>query len=211
MLRLTTLAMAALALAAPARADYPYSGYFGASDKILPARDIPLMCAVKFFIQHENGDAEDFFLDVKTFKETGKLIYLRSNATKCAYAADRKTEDCTTTQSASDKSETFPMFNYLQKVTPDFLETVFFRDEAEYKMFMADPKRIYVPALYPTTSFIYYYRCPNHSPNALATYVRDVNTVDYEETDAMLSPTLDGIDNLRPVAEKAAQLLSPAY
>jgi hypothetical protein len=199
-----------ISLSSPAYADYPYTGYFSASfEKLLP-EDVAAQCMLKFFIQKNNGDAEDYFLDVKTFEEKNQLLFLRSNDTKCTYAPERKTEDCVTTLSATDRSETYSNYNYLQLVAPDFLETIYFRNKEEYDQFMASD-RVFEQSLYPTTNLIYYYRCPHHSDEAVGFYLRKNNTVDYEETNKMLSPILDGVDGLRPIAEKAAKILFPTF
>jgi hypothetical protein len=193
-----------------ALADFPYTGYFGTSFQKMSAKDVAAQCTLKFFLQKNNGDAEDYFLDIKTFEEKGQLIFLRSNATSCTYVPERKTEDCKTVQQASDRTENFEVHNYLQYVSPDYLETIYFTNKDEYQRFMASD-RVFNQFLYPSTSFIYYYRCPHHSDSSVGFYLRKSNTVDYEETDKMLSPVLDGADNLRGVAEKAAKILFPQF
>jgi hypothetical protein len=209
--RRTALATLLLCLMpAVAHAEFPYSGYFSSSRVRLLPQDVAAQCMLKFFIQKDNGDAEDYFLDVKTFEEKGQLLFLRSNDTKCTYAPERQSEDCTTTQSATDRTETYSFNNYLQLNTPDYLETVYFRNKDEYDRFMNSDRK-FDQALYPTSSFIYYHRCHDLSESSLKTYLRSVNTVDFEETDKMLSPILDGLDGLRPIAEKAARILKPAY
>jgi hypothetical protein len=195
---------------AAAHADFPYTGYFsGTRTRLLP-EDVAAQCMLKFFIQKNNGDAEDYFLDVKTFEEKGQLLFLRSNNTRCTYAQERQSEDCTTTQSATDRTETYTFNNYIQLNTPDYLETIYFRNKDEYVRFLKSNRK-FDQSLYPSSSFIYYHRCHDLSESSLKTYLRSVNTVDFEETDKMLSPILDGLDGLRPVAEKAAKILKPAY
>ena len=200
-----------LLLATTAHAEYPYSGYFTVSVTPLPPRDIEAQCALKFFIQYDDGRAEDYFLDVNTFRSSKKLVFMRSNATDCTYNLSLKTEECTSQYQTTDVTESFAIQNYLQRVEPDYLETVYFRSRTEYENFISSPGRVFVQSLYPTTDYIYNYRCPNHSITSLAPYVLKRNDLTNDQTSPLQTPLLDGIENLREVGEQVSKILKPAY
>lgn len=200
-----------LLLSTLAHAEYPYSGYFTVSATPLPPRDIEAQCALKFFIQYDDGRAEDYFLDVNTFRSTKKLVFMRSNATDCTYNLPLKTEECTTQYQSTDVTESFAIQNYLQRIEPDYLETVYFRSRTEYENFIASPGRIFVQSLYPTTDYIYNYRCPSHSVSSLNPYLQKQNVLTNDQTYPLQTPLLDGIENLREVGEQVSKILKPAY
>jgi hypothetical protein len=197
--------------ATTAHAEYPYSGYFTVSRTPLPAADIEAQCSLKYFVQYDDGRAEDYFLDVQTFRKNKKLIFMRSNATNCTYNTALKTEECTTTYQSTDRTETFSIQNYLHRIDKDYLETVYFRSHAEYDKFIASPGRMFVQELYPTTDFIYTYRCPNHSVSSLAPYALQHNALTHDQTYPVQTPLLDGVENLRDVGEQVSKILKPAY
>jgi hypothetical protein len=209
--RRVCLAVLVFAFPSTAFAEYPYSGYFTVSITPLPARDIEAQCSLKFFIQYDDGRAEDYFLDVNTFRTSKKLIFVRSNATDCSYNAPLKTEECSTTYEAVDRKDSFSIQNYLQRVERDYLESVYFRSREEYSRFIASPDRRFVQSLYPTTDYIYNYRCPNHSVSSLAPYLQKKNTLTDDQTFPLQTPLLDGIENLREVGEEVSKILKPAY
>jgi hypothetical protein len=200
-----------LLLTTTAHAEYPYSGYFTVSATPLPLRDIEAQCALKFFIQYDDGRAEDYFLDVNTFRASKKLTFMRSNATSCVYNTPNKTEECTSTYQSTDVTEKFQIWNYLQRIETDYLETMYFRTKDEYDRFIATPDRAFVQALYPTTDFIYNYRCPNHTVSSVSPYARAHNDLTSDQTSPLQTPILDGVENLREVGEEVAKILRPAY
>jgi hypothetical protein len=200
-----------LLVSSAARADYPYSGYFTVSKTPLVARDVEAQCALKFFIQYDDGRAEDYFLDVNTFRSSQKLVFMRSNATDCTYNLPLKTEECSTTYQTTDVTDRFSIQNYLQRLERDYLESVYFRSRAEYDSFIASPGRVFVQSLYPTTDYIYNYRCPNHSVTSLTPYLEKTNTLTDDQTYPLQTPLLEGIENLRKEAEQVSKILKPAY
>jgi hypothetical protein len=204
-------ALIASVFSTAAHAEYPYSGYFTVSRTPLPARDIEAQCALKFFIQYDDGRAEDYFLDVNTFRSTKKLVFMRSNATDCTYNLPLKTEECTSTYQSTDLTENISIQNYLQRVEPDYLESVYFRSRTEYDSFIASPGRNFVQSLYPTTDYMYNYRCPNHSVSSLNPYLQKQNALTNDQTYPLQTPLLDGIENLREAAEQVSKILKPAY
>lgn len=205
------ICIAMLLACSAAHAEYPYSGYFTVSQTPLPAVDVEAQCSLKYFVQYDDGRAEDYFLDVQTFRKNKKLVFMRSNATDCTYNAAVKTEECTTTYRATDRIETFAIQNYLHRIDKDYLETVYFRSRAEYEQFIASPGRVFVQQLYPTTDFIYTYRCPNHSISSLVPYALPRNELTHDQTYPVQTPLLDGVENLRQVGEQVAKILKPAY
>ena len=200
-----------LMLSPTAQAAYPYTGYFTISLTRLTPADVEALCALKYFVQYDDGRAEDYFLDVNTFRTTKKLIFMRSNATSCIYNAPNKTEECITTYQSTDVTERFPIWNYLQRIETDYLETIYFRNKAEYENFITTSDRTFIQSRYPTTDFIYNYRCPNHSVTALQPYARSHNALTSDQTSPVQTPILDGVENLREVGEEVAKILRPAY
>jgi hypothetical protein len=108
-------------------------------------------------------------------------------------------------------TESFPIWNYLQRIEPDYLETIYFRSKAEYENFIALPDRTFIQSRYPTTDFIYNYRCPNHTVSSLTPYTRPHNDLTSDQTSPLQTPMLDGMENLRDVGEAVAKILRPAY
>lgn len=204
-------ALLVLACSPHANAGYPYTGYFTVSITPLRPQDVEAQCSLKYFVQYDDGRAEDYFLDVNSFRTSKKLVFMRSNATDCSYNLPLKTEECTTTFESTDVTERFSIQNYLQRVEPDYMETVYFRSREEYDRFIASPGRVFVQSLYPTTDYIYNYRCPNHSVTSLSPYVQTKNTLTNDQTYPLQTPLLDGIENLRDVAEQVSKILKPAY
>ncbi len=200
-----------LALSPVAQAAYPYTGYYTVSLSPLTPADVEALCALKYFVQYDDGRAEDYFLDVNTFRTSKKLVFMRSNATSCTYNAPDKTEECTTTYQSTDVTENFQIWNYLQRIDTDYLETIYFRTKAEYQSFIATPDRVFKQALYPTTDFMYDYRCPNHTVSSLTPYARPHNDLTSDQTSPLQTPILDGMENLREAGEAVAKILRPAY
>jgi hypothetical protein len=194
-----------------AQAAYPYTGYYTISLTPLKPADVEALCSLKYFVQYDDGRAEDYFLDVNTFRTSKKLIFMRSNATSCIYNAPTKTEECTSTYQSTDVTERFPIWNYLQRIEPDYLETIYIRSKAEYENFIATTDRTFIQSRYPTTDFIYNYRCPNHSVTVLQPYARSHNDLTSDQTSPLQTPILDGKENLREVGEAVAKILRPAY
>ncbi len=200
-----------LLFSAAVRAEYPYSGYFTVSKTPLAARDVEAQCSLKFFIQYDDGRAEDYFLDVNAFRASKKLIFMRSNATDCTYNLPLKTEECSSTYQTTDVTERFSIQNYLHRVEGDYIESVYFRARSEYDGFIASLGRVFVQSLYPTTDYIYNYRCPNHSVTSLTPYLEKTNSLTDDQTYPLQTPLLDGIENLRKEAEQVSKILKPAY
>jgi hypothetical protein len=205
------LVLLSFAVAPTAEADYPYTGYFTVSLRPITPTDVEAVCALKYFVQYDDGRAEDYLLDANMFRTSKKVVFMRSNTTRCIYNAPNKTEECTTTYQSTDVTENFPIWNYLQRIEPDYLETIYFRKKTEYENFIATPDRTFIQSRYPTTDFIYTYRCPNHSVTALQPYARPHNDLTSDQTSPLQTPILDGIENLREVGEEVAKILRPAY
>ena len=210
-MRRVVLVLLSFAAAPMAEAGYPYTGYFTVSLRPITPTDVEALCALKYFVQYDDGRAVDYFLDVNTFRTSKKLIFMRSNATSCIYNAPTKTEECTSTYQSTDVTESFPIWNYLQRIEPDYLETIYFRSKAEYETFIATPDRSFIQSRYPTTDFIYNYRCPNHSVTSMQPYARPHNELTSDQTSPLQTPILDGVENLREVGEEVAKILRPAY
>jgi hypothetical protein len=200
-----------LAFSPAALAAYPYTGYYTISLTPLTPADAEALCSLKYFVQYDDGRAEDYFLDVNTFRSSKKLTFMRSNATSCIYNLPNKTEECTSNYQAADVTESFQIWNYLQRIDADYLETIYFRNKDEHSRFIASPDRIFVQARYPTTDFMYTYRCPNHSISSLSPYARPHNDLTSDQTSPLQTPILDGIENLREVGEEVAKILKPVY
>jgi hypothetical protein len=194
-----------------AQAAYPYIGYFTISLTRLSPADVEALCSLKYFVQYDDGRAEDYFLDVNSFRTSKKLVFMRSNTTSCIYNAPDKTEVCTSTYQSADVTESFSIWNYLQRIDPDYLETIYFRTQTEYETFIATSDRSFIQSRYPTTDFIYTYRCPNHSITSLSSYIRTHNDLTSDQTSPLQTPILDGVENLREVGEAVAKLLRPTY
>jgi hypothetical protein len=209
--RRLALVLLSFAVAPLAEAGYPYTGYFTVSLRPLTATDAEALCSLKYFVQYDDGRAEDYFLDVNTYRSEKKLVFMRSNATSCVYNAADKTEHCTSTYQSTDKTENVRIWNYLHRIEPDYLETVYFRNQDEYTRFITSADRSFVQSLYPTTDYIYTYRCPNHSLSALAPYARARNDLTHDQTNPMQTPVLDGVEDLRKVGEEVAKILKPSY
>jgi hypothetical protein len=209
--RRIALVLLSFAAAPMAEASYPYTGYFTVSLRPLTPTDAEALCSLKYFVQYDDGRAEDYFLDVNTYRSSKKLVFMRSNATSCTYNAQDKTEHCTSTYQATDRTENIRIWNYLQRIDADYLETVYFRRQDEYDRFIRSPDHRFVQALYPTTDFIYTYRCPNHTPTSLTPYARTRNDLTHDQTNPMQTPILDGVEDLRTVGEEVAKILKPTY
>jgi hypothetical protein len=204
-------ALLVIVSSATAHAGYPYTGYFTISVTPLRPQDVEAQCSLKYFVQYDDGRAEDYFLDVNTFRLSKKLVFMRSNATACTYNLALRTEECNTAYESTDVTESFSIQNYLQRVEPDYMETVYFHSREEYDRFIASPTRAFVQSLYPTTDYVYNYRCPNHSVTSLSPYVQKKNSLTNDQTYPLQTPLLDGIENLRDVGEQVSKLLKPAY
>lgn len=200
-----------LILSPAAQAAYPYTGYYTISLTRLTPADVEALCSLKYFVQYDDGRAEDYFLDVNSFRTSKKLIFMRSNDTSCIYNAPTKTEECSSNYQSTDVTESFLIWNYLQRIEPDYLETIYFRSKAEFENFIATPDRTFIQSRYPTTDFIYNYRCPNHSVTALHPYARLHNDLTSDQTSPLQTPILDGMENLREAGEEVARILRPAY
>lgn len=210
-MRRFVLVLLSCLLAPVAEADYPYTGYFTVSLRPLTVSDAEALCSLKYFVQYDDGRAEDYFLDTNTYRTSKKLLFMRSNATSCTYNAPDRTEHCSSTYQSTDKTENKRIWNYLQRIDADYLETIYFRNQDEYGRFIATPDRSFIQSRYPTTDFIYTYRCPNHSPSALAPYARARNDLTHDQTSPMQTPILDGVEDLRKVGEEVAKILKPSY
>lgn len=192
-------------------ADYPYTGYFDYSGEKQHPKNAPLMCALHFFLQHDDGVAEDYILDVETFRTKKKIVFMRAIVTTCTYVPSRKTEFCTSSLKSSSGTETSTFSSYIIDTGKDNIAWFVFMNEKEYNAFvLSSDERLDIDK-YPTAFQSFASRCPFHSKSTLAPYLKSDNSLSRDETTKLTFVSPETFEELRVVAEEVSKILSPSY
>jgi hypothetical protein len=200
-----------LAMRYPAFAEYPYSGYFGVSRTKTTSEDAKLICAIHFFLQYDDGRADEYVLDVQTFQKEKKVVFMRSGITNCTYVTSRKTEFCSTTELNASGETKYDFFNYIVNIDQIEVVSLMFNDSVSYNEFVLSESKEYKAEAFPNAIPFWDPKCPYHSETTLAPYLRDLNTMTQEETEKIQSVQADNFNGMRDTAAEVSKILSPTY
>jgi hypothetical protein len=175
---LCCMPFAALLLAAaatPARADYPYTGYWDNPDEGTPMEDVARRCALSFIEQRNDGRYNAYVLDEKLFSSQGEVVYRRFASGVCVFEASSQIESCHSTVDLSDRAnQTYLAFDVLTSLKPDRIDFAEFDSLDEARAAIADG------SVEDSGALGAYVRCPlspellqRHSTIALSTAEED--------------------------------------
>jgi hypothetical protein len=144
------LLLVAPALAQDTAQPYPFSGFFGTTDKPEVPADAMARCAIAFFDQREDGSMISYVPDFATFDSgKGPLAYQQFVTGQCTYDPETKIEACTT-RGVSDL-EPITSYDVIHEIGDDLIK-VAFADHLEQAHSIA--------AMGTGGIETYFYRCP---------------------------------------------------
>ena len=174
------LLLAAPALAQETKQPYPFSGYFGTTDKPEVPADAMARCSIAFFDQRGDGSMISYVPDFATFDSgKGPLAYEQFVTGQCTYDPVSKIEACAT-KGVGDQE---PVISYdvIVDIAQDFVEVVF-ADSLDQAQSIAEGGEGGIAT--------YFYRCPFDEEVVAAALTADPSSVTVSEWYEMQNPSM---------------------